>query len=458
MKVAKLLLRNVMGIEELEIRPGKFTRIKAPNGAGKTSIAKGLESLFNGNAESAKLLRNGASEGEIVMLLDDGTEATKKFSDLGVKFSLKDPNGKAVRSATVATWNALINKASANPVAFFQAKKEDRKKLLLKSMPMEADPARLTEIMGQPVALTGSAWDVLATLRKQVYDARTETNRAAEGKRNTVAQLKAAMPQEEVSEDPEFIRIELESVSLERDKKMVAIQNQWDTVVIPEHDRMKQESTQMFRSEREQIEAQIKSLTARLNEINLEEARAMQSAETYLADMKSRADNARIACTGKYNTDKAVLDARLKAAELAIEARGRMKQNLSLIESMTAEAIGLEETSVSQTNKIDSLDAYKVELMRLLPVAGLTIEGDNILCDGVEFDFLNEAKRMEIAVEISLMQAGEAKFLFVDGAESLDAKNFELLKQKVIAADAQCLVMEVNRELDATGFKVEDLA
>ena len=76
MQISHLTIRNILGIDELELSPQGFTQISGPNGTGKTSVLEAIKSALSAGHD-ATLLRHGAEKGEIVLVLDDGLEVTK---------------------------------------------------------------------------------------------------------------------------------------------------------------------------------------------------------------------------------------------------------------------------------------------------------------------------------------------------------------------------------------------
>ena len=47
MKVAKINIKSILGIDEMEIKPGKITLVEGRNGAGKTSILEAIKAALN---------------------------------------------------------------------------------------------------------------------------------------------------------------------------------------------------------------------------------------------------------------------------------------------------------------------------------------------------------------------------------------------------------------------------
>lgn len=63
MRIAKISIKNVLGIEELEIdSPGALTVIEARNGRGKSSTMEAIRAVVDGGHD-ASLLRHGAEQG-----------------------------------------------------------------------------------------------------------------------------------------------------------------------------------------------------------------------------------------------------------------------------------------------------------------------------------------------------------------------------------------------------------
>ena len=79
MKVNKITISNILGLESYEIKPGQFTAITGANGQGKTSALDAIKAAVGGGHD-ATLLRNGATEGRIVLELDDGSSIVKRVT------------------------------------------------------------------------------------------------------------------------------------------------------------------------------------------------------------------------------------------------------------------------------------------------------------------------------------------------------------------------------------------
>lgn len=127
MRVKKITIRNVMGVEERTIEPGRVTRIQGRNASGKTSTLEAIKSVIQGGHD-ATLLRVGQEEGEVVLVLEDGEDEiavrkriTAEKSDLTVTHPTM---GKI--SAGKRWLDGLVDRLSFNPVDFLTADAKTR--------------------------------------------------------------------------------------------------------------------------------------------------------------------------------------------------------------------------------------------------------------------------------------------------------------------------------------------
>ena len=105
----------------------------------------------------------------------------------------------------------------------------------------------------------------------------------------------------------------------------------------------------------------------------------------------------------------------------------RASQARETAKKMREEADELERRADGKTAEIESLDAYRMELLAKSPLPGLEIREGDIFVDGVPFDRVNSARKMRIAVEVAKLRAGELGLICVDGAEMLDEEAFKAL-------------------------------
>ena len=141
MKVQKIKISNILGITELEFTPEGFNEISGPNGTGKTSVLEAIKSVVAHSGHDATLLRKGADKGEVVLVLDDGTELAKRVTPKSSPLTVTQGGSKVAKPTDVI--RQLTDLLSVNPVDFLRAPKKDRVRVLLETMPLEADTEKL---------------------------------------------------------------------------------------------------------------------------------------------------------------------------------------------------------------------------------------------------------------------------------------------------------------------------
>ena len=443
MHIQKIRINSILGIDDLEIEPGKFTKIEGPNGTGKTSILKAIKAAVT-KGHDATLLRNGAEKGEMVLVLDDGMSITKAVTADDSSTTVRDPSGKKVARPAEAIAN-LLDMISVNPIDFLTAPKKDRVKVLLESMPMEADTARLTEIAGIPVTAAPGvhAMQVIEMTATKVYDERTGTNRAIKEKDATIKQLTEAMPSApagvEGSEDE--IADQVAEATTARDERLAAI----TTKLTGLQDKAKTD----IEAIRTKLQADIDALKAAAQE-------QVDAINAELAEQSSRAATAREQTHAKHTNATAPLAAALTAIRANRETAAKRETTTKLIETMTEELEQLRADADAQTEALKALELYKSELLDKLPIPGLEVRAGEIYRNGVIFDQLNTAQQVDIAVDIAKLRAGELGLVCVDRVECLDSKMFESFRERLIASGLQAFVTRVgdtedgNFEIDTT--------
>ncbi len=143
MKVTQVRIKNVLGIEELEFKPGQVTVIEGSNASGKTSILEAFRAAVGGGHD-ATLLHNGAKEGEIVLVLDDSVEIQKTISELESSVAVVHPDFGAIKKPQ--TWiDRLSDVLSVNPIQFL-TKGKDRLKNLLEVLPLQVTAEQIQSV------------------------------------------------------------------------------------------------------------------------------------------------------------------------------------------------------------------------------------------------------------------------------------------------------------------------
>lgn len=432
MRIAHVKISNILGIAELEFTPEGFNEISGPNGTGKTSVLEAIQAVLK-TGHDATLLRKGAEKGEAVLVLDDGTELSKTVTADKSTNAVRKEGKKVTRPAE--TIKALTDLYSSNPIEFLRARPKDRVQVLLETMPLEADVEKLAEITGIPVtAEPGThALDVIESVRKEVYDDRTGTNRAIKEKDNTVNQLRAAMPEAPggVEGGEDELRAQLSAADAERDSELNRIRDKLDGIGKTHHERIAQ-----IRQEAQE----------NIDRIKAEAQKQVDEANAAFQETERKAGIQRERTIQKHADATTPINVALQSIVANRNAHAKREQAMVTVQQLEKEMVDLQADAVRQTKALDDLEAYKAQLLASLPIPGVEVRDGEIYRDGVHFDRLNTAQQVWVAVEIAKLRSGDLGVCCVDGIELLDSAAFEAFREQALASDLQLFVSRVSDE------------
>lgn len=432
MQISQIKISNILGITDLEFTPEGFTQISGPNGTGKTSILEAIKSVLT-SGHDATLLRNGADKGEVVLVLDDGTELSKSVTPTGSTTAVRREGKKVTRPAE--TIKALTDVFSVNPIDFLLAPKKERVRVLLEAMPLEADAAHLAEISGIEVKPAPGihALHVINQVHTQVYDARTGTNRAVKEKAATISQLEAAVP-------PAPAGVE------GSEEQLQARINEANETRIATHGRIATKLDGIRADTQSKIDAIRAKLQADIDALKAAAQAEVDAVNAELAEQERRAAAAR-----QKSDDTATAALQPLGQQLAIirndrEAAGRRKQTLETIANLQTELGELTAEAERQTAALAAVEQYKTALLAELPIPGLEVVDGEILRHGVQFDRLNTAQQVEVAVEVAKLRAADLGVVCVDRIECLDTDTLDAFRKSALESGLQLFVTRVSDE------------
>lgn len=414
LQVGLIKISNILGIEDMEIRPGKLTVIKGRNGAGKSSVIESIKGVLK-SGHDATLLRNGADKGEAVLVLDDGSRISKSITPTKSTRRFVDASG-VPSDAPAGDIAALYDALSANPLEFLELDGKQQVSALLEAMPMRADVAKLQEITGAPVApelARAHALTAIDAVHKAIYDGRTGTNGAIRDKKGTIRQLEAAIP-EALAESDAVDETELEAALAAADEARDA--------------EMKRIDDKLALMER--------AWQARLDELQAE----IDKTKATRVDVRGKAEKQRQRTREQCAAEKQPINDRLLLIRSNRDAAAKARATRETIDKMHGELAKLEQEAEAATDSLAKLDAYKADLLAALPIPGLQVKEGALYYGEVLFKRLNTAEQMKVAVEIAKLRAGPLGLVCVDGAERLNDAAFAEFSKQMIASDVQAIV------------------
>ncbi|HWZ92221.1 MAG TPA: AAA family ATPase, partial [Polyangiaceae bacterium] len=422
MRVQKISIRNVLGIESLDIMPGTVTVIEGANGTGKTSITEALKAITGG--ADATLVRDGTVAGEVVLVLEDGREIRRRVSAKASPLQVKDAVGSKMKAPGAAV-GELIDSLSVNPIAFLTAPEKQRAAWLLEAMPLSVTLEDLSACGVVPLSgdADGHALEALERVSRRLYDARTGINSLAKGKRATVAQLIGTLPTggRPTSELAEK-RARLEAI----DAQLVAAKTE-------DHG----QTAGWIEEARVKYEQEIRAHEAEINRLRIDSANRLAELKQSYQDRGRDREN-------KAQAERERLLMSIAALEQEEQEQVRAEQTRHLVAKMADEAAASEADSLKLTNTLGALGALKKRLVEQLPIRGLEIRDGAVFADGLPFERLNRARQVQIALQVAKLRAGEVPLVVVDNLECLDPDTFAAFEAAAQKSGMQFIVTRVS--------------
>jgi DNA repair exonuclease SbcCD ATPase subunit len=405
--------------------------ISGRNGSGKTSALEAIKTALRGGTD-ATLLRKGEEKGEAVIVLDDGMQITRTVTAAASSTVVVGADGRKV-ARPAETVKALTDMMSVNPVDFLRATKKERVNVLLESLPIEIDLERIGLNPDKPGGfdLRQHPLVLIEAVRKHIFDDRTGLNRAVKEKNATISQLAATLPEQDgdTPATPQGLLDKLSELDRAKDAELARVSTKLEGI----------------RAEHQTMIDGIKSdAQARIDAIRAEAQEAVAAKQAALANIEQLAAAQRERTITEHTTNTAEIRQQLATIEAAQKQAAKHEQTRETLEKMRAESKTLQDEADGQTAALESIDAYKSELLASLPIPGLTVVDGEIYQDGVPFDRINTAGQVKIAVEIAKLRAGEIGVACVDGLELLDSAAYAEFCDQAVASGLQLFVTRVS--------------
>lgn len=416
MQVAKITIDNILGIEHLEITPGTVTVVEGANGVGKTSVIEAVKAALAGGHD-ATLLRQGATEGRVVLVLDDQTEIVRTVDAETSAVNVKHPTFGRISSPQTFL-KRLADALSVNPVAFLTAPPKKRTEWLLEVLPFEISDDDLRAAGVDTALPAGQGLERIDAAYKQVYDTRTGVNRLAREKKATAEQLRKDLP---AGPDPTDWAAAAEAAEAERD--------QLQTSQTAELEEMLAKAQKVIDETAAEYAAKIKAL---------EEERNAKLAK--LAGMREK----------RKDEIKAKTAARLQELSgISAVARERARQTdreentRRVVRTHEQDAARHEAESEKLTACLAALDRLRQKALEHTPLSGVTVRDGQIYLHDIPFDRLNRAKQVQLALNVARLRSGDLGLVLVDGLECLDPDTFATFEKVASESGLQLLVNRV---------------
>jgi hypothetical protein len=409
-RVIGIKIRNIAGLSEYEITPGQVTLIEGKNEKGKTSAQNGLLSVIEGGY-SATLLKRGETEGEVVIVLDDDTTISKKFTDKGQTTTVRQ--GKFKSNTPMGVIHELFGTMTFNPVSFMDMQPKERIDSFLSSIDLKITPDDLEKILHTPgpknINYEQHGLKVLDQTYNMLFETRTEENRNANSLRTTIDRMGQG-----IIDIPEDSEEQLKKLQTEIDELTLSNINIG------------------------------KDLAEKSSSFNLDELKEIQEIKDKYRKKKEIAEKNAYELANYNNT---LIESK-KAVLLPLETKQKQKEAQVVvkteIEKMKVTCTEHETSAVALTGQLEQILAYKKSFSEELTIAGMscTIE-DDVCVNGVPFTSLNTANQIIFAMSLAAKHTGKVPFTVIDGIERLDSEHLDILIAEAEKYGLQLMMFKV---------------
>lgn len=457
MKIAKIKIRNLFGIKEVELN-SESIEATGTNGAGKSSIIDAIRFGLTNQSNRPYLIKQGEDEGEILIETDTGLSINRKARTQKGNYNLvKDGDTKV--SSPESFLKDIFTELQLSPVKFldWSANEQNRVILDLIEYPWSMDTIKkwFGEIVPD-VDYSNSILEVLNQIQSEkgyYYRTRQEINRQARDRKANIEEIGKDIPTNYNVESWEKFNLsdiytkierirkansEIENAKRaveNRDNKVRAFEAEKE-IALAAFDREVTAYRTRIEKDIASLEEQLRTRKAELLGIEEKTATKVQLIESEYREKVAKYD-AEVEqyreYSGKETEDFSALQSEAKQAEnmkLHITEYRRMQR-------LEEERVELIQKSDLLTNKIELARALPSEILKTakLPIANLTVvdgipmierEPGKILPIGN----LSDGEKLDICVDITLAKPNHLQIVLLDGIEKLSKENREHLYEK----------------------------
>lgn len=453
MKVSKVKIKNMFGITEKQISGSSSIELTGANGVGKSSVIDAIRYALTNKSDRKYIIRNGESEGEIIVETDSGLAIDRKARAEQSDYKSVKQNGTAVGSPE-AFLRTLFVPLQLNPMEFIGMTEKEQNTVILNMIQYDWDMSTIKEWFGeipQDVNYEQNILSVLYDIQAEngyYFQTRQNINRDIRTKKAVIDDIANALPMgydgsiwENANIGDLYTKIE----RIRKDNHDI----EYAKAMIDGHD----QKIRKFQADREiSLAALDREISAESNQIDTELAtleERIKSLKDKKAGLASKKADKQKAIESEYKAAVAKFEGEVSEyAELAKKETtpvddlvaeadntekmkshvGEWKRMLSIQEDVAK----LEEQSQLLTQKIEKARSLPGEILATaeIPIEGLTVKDGIPLINGLPVSNLSDGEKLSLCVDIAAQNPGGLQIVLIDGVERLSDKNRKALYER----------------------------
>ena len=471
-KITKIRIRNLFGIKEYEAG-GKSVELSGKNGTGKTSVIDAIRLALTNKSERDYIVRNGETEGEILIETDNGLKIHRKPRTQQTDYKSVKQNGAEVASPE-AFLKDIFTPLQLDPVEFMQMDKKHQNGLILDMIEYDWNLQTIKDWFGEIVPDIDYEQNILQVLndiqseKGYYFRFRQDLNRDARNKKAFIEEIALELPAGYQAEKWEnanlselYTMIEKfrkENENIEKAKRL--LENRDNKVRKFEADKeisiaaLDRETT--YRSgeidkELIRLNEQIKALQleksnlelTKLNKLKVIESEYKANVAKYDAELEEYKELA-----DKEPKDLTDLQEKASTTE-------KMKSHVNEYHRMVnlqSEVEDLQEQSEELTRKIEKARTLPGEILEtaIIPIDGLTVANGIPLINGLPISNLSDGEKLDLCIDVAIQKPNGLQIILIDGVEKLSTHLRNKLYGKCKSKGLQFIATRTTDEEDLT--------
>lgn len=463
MKVTKLKIKNLYGIEELNL-DGKSIELVGSNGVGKSSVLDAIRLALTNNSKRKYIVKKGETEGSVYVELDNGiTIDRKKRTDKSDYKSIKDGTGNEINSPETFLKD-IFTPLQLEPVEFLSMSEQEQNRILLNLIKFDKDKRQfITEKFGEEINWVDYSNSILEILNEiqskdgKYYQTREEINRNARNEQAIVNDIAKDIPEgydvekwrnytlsekyDELNKKKDYNAKIDRAIAYKEDynNKISQLDDKENAILVKINADKEQEKSKI-NAEIQEYENKIALLKKELENLdNKYLAQETQAKNEATAEKAKLDENIKVA-NEWASQNKEIVETLENELKIAEEMKGhineydRMEEKQSHIETLVAQ-------SKSLTDKIELARNLPGQILKEveIPVKNLTVENGIPLVNGIPVNGLSEGEKLDLCIDITLAKETNLKLILIDGIEKMSKTNKERIYDKCRKAGIQII-------------------
>jgi chromosome segregation ATPase len=497
-KISRIEIADTYGTKQFKAPPFSVLRITGSNGSGKSSILRALGYLFGGGTDPS-VIRKGAEQSIVSMTLDDGTVITKttrpkrarkggEVTGYTVDLEVTQPDGTP-RPAPQSFINELGSAMAVDPSALLRIDASTvpgRRALsaeLLKLVPVSFTPAEVARAcmfrsspeipLGEMDAIAiehpadPQTLDDLKKLVASITEQRRRVGQIQSDTEGAINRLRAALPEsaapivdqhmasKAAGADEKAMRKDLDDAEEFRRAVESAIAEAKQEIEAEKAEALRGADLQAANEETEinrECDGELLELEREFarRKAAIEAKRAEKKQESARQLQQKREQVAQIIARKLKDLDDESQPQLQKAIEQVTQAKDRIAAHAraaTLREEIEIQLAAKRDATWKYdelSEVLKRLESLRLEKLQHLPVAGLVVEDGTPYLDGIEWQNVNLARRVEAVLQICTQQTGKLPLILWDDSEHADSDMHEAIEAGLVEAGYQVIEARVS--------------